>query len=232
MIDRRKIIKHSKWIMLALQLILIAVVGLVSKDVWYSVIISLIGVVFNLLVSYNIGYGFLFGFVYAITNGIIAYYSQIYATFGFMIIMQAPFALYSFYAWQKNKSGEMTVLKNMSIIKFILMVVFIAILFTAGYFLLSWLNSAQTLPDTFFFVFSVTACLLLALRYKMAFIITLLSGVCGTVLWFYEFSSSGIGLSIGVFYAIVTINSIIGVIKNYSKPKRNNIQPSLSEENQ
>lgn len=211
--------KHFKWILLFWQLMLVAIVGAVSKDAWYSIVISLIGVFFNLLVSYNIGYGFLFGFVYAITNGIAAYYSQVYATFGFMIIMQAPFALYSFCSWQKNKNGSETALKSMTPIKMICMIMFIIGLFFASYFLLKALNGEGTLPDTFFFVFSVTACILLAFRYKIAFIITLLSALCGTILWFYLYNSSGVGLSIGVFYAIVSVNSIIGIIKNYGKSK-------------
>lgn len=132
--------KHFKWILLLGQLMLVAIVGAVSKDAWFSIVISLIGVLFNLLVSYNIGYGFLFGFVYAITNGTAAYYSQVYATFGFMIIMQAPFALYSFYSWQKNKNGSETALKSMTPVKMICMIVFIIGLFFASYFLLKALN--------------------------------------------------------------------------------------------
>lgn len=211
--------KDSKWILMLGQLILIAVVGLVCKDVWYSICISLVGVVFNLLVSYNIGYGFLFGFVYAIINGIIAYFSQIYATFGFMIIMQAPFALYSFYIWHKNRNQSETLLKNMTKPKLAIMFAFIVVVAIGSYFLLKALKSAEIIPDTIFFVFSVTACILLALRYKIAFIITLFSGLGGTVLWFYHYASSGVGLSIGVFYLIVTLNSVIGIIKNYGRKK-------------
>lgn len=211
--------KDSKWILMLGQLILIAVVGLVCKDAWYSICISLVGVVFNLLVSYNIGYGFLFGFVYAIINGINAYFSQIYATFGFMIIMQAPFALYSFYIWHKNRNQSETPLKNMTKPKLAIMFAFIVVVAIGSYFLLKALKSAEIIPDTIFFVFSVTACILLALRYKIAFIITLFSGLGGTVLWFYHYASSGVGLSIGVFYLIVTLNSVIGIIKNYGRKK-------------
>lgn len=209
--------KNSKWILMVAQLILIAVVGIVCKDVWYSITISLVGVIFNLLVSCNIGYGFLFGFIYAIINGINAYFSQIYATFGFMIIMQAPFALYSFYIWHKNRNQSETPLKNMSKPKFAIMCAFIAVVAVGSYFLLEALKSAEIIPDTIFFVFSVTACILLAFRYKIAFIITLFSGLGGTVLWFYHYASSDVGLSIGVFYLIVTLNSIIGIIKNYGR---------------
>lgn len=209
----------AKILLLILQIAIIVASGILANDVWYSIVISIVGIIFNMLVSFNISYGFLFGFVYAIINGIYAYYSKIYATFGFMIIMQAPMALYSFYSWFKNKkSGQAeTQLKTMRKKSVFLLCVFMVCIGVASYFLLNSLNSENIIPDTIFFAFSVTACVLLALRYKIAYIITLFSGAGGVVLYSVQMFSSGRGLSIAVFYGLVTVNSIIGVINNYLK---------------
>ena len=205
---------YFKWVLLAVQMIIVAVAGFLGKDEWYVICISLIGLIFNLLVSYNISYGFLVGFVYAILNGVNAYYGKIYATFGFMIIMQAPMALYSFYSWQRNKSvGSIeTTLKNMSLALTLAMVAGMVILGVGSYFLMLAVKSKDIIPDTIFFVFSVSACILLALRFKVAYIVTLLSGLGGTIL----FAVTG-NISLSVFYAIVSINSIIGIVNNYKK---------------
>lgn len=208
---------NFKWILLVLQSILIISIGIISKDMWYSIITSLLGVCFNLLVSYNISYGFIFGVLYAVANGVNAYFGKIYATFGFMVIMQAPVAIYSFYIWQKNKTNNETTLKAMSKLKLTLLTFSIIIIGVASYFLLNALHSENIIPDTIFFVFSVVACILLALRYKIAYIITLLSGLGGTVLWIFQMITTGNGASIAVFYIIVTINSVIAIIKNYYK---------------
>lgn len=206
---------YFKWVLLLLQIAIVALAGVLGKDKWYVICISIIGVVFNLLVSYNISYGFLVGFVYALLNGVNAYYSNIYATFGFMIIMQAPMAIYSFYAWRRNKSSDntnKTVLKIMSTPLKIALVFSMIVVGVASYFMMKALNSADIIPDTIFFVFSVTACIMLALRYKIAYIVTLLSGLGGTVLFAITQN-----ISLSVFYAIVTINSVIAIYTNYKK---------------
>lgn len=83
------------------------------------------------------------------------------------------------------------------------------------YFVLNELNSSSVIFDDIFFVCSVTACLLLAMYYKNAYVITLLSGLFGTVLWTVQFFSIQRGLSVAVFYFIVFINSLIAVNQQY-----------------
>ena len=90
-------------LLLLIQFIIILLSGIFSSDTWYAIGVSIIGVVFNFLVSLNNPVGFLFGFVYAITNGILAYNGQIYATFIFMLFLQAPMALYSFIKLEKKE---------------------------------------------------------------------------------------------------------------------------------
>lgn len=85
------------------------------------------------------------------------------------------------------------------------------------YFVLSLLNSSSVIFDDIFFVFSVTACMMLAFYYKNAYIITLLSGLFGTILWTVQYFDTQQGLSVAVFYLIVLINSIVAVYRQYFK---------------
>ncbi|MEF9960693.1 MAG: hypothetical protein RR448_10015 [Niameybacter sp.] len=80
-------------LLLGVQLLVILLAGIFSKDAGFAIAISLIGICFNFLVSLNQPVGFLFGCAYALTNGMMAYETQIYATFVFMIFIQAPISL-------------------------------------------------------------------------------------------------------------------------------------------
>lgn len=203
--------------LLSLQAVVIALTGLLSGDVWYSIVISLIGVVFNFLVSINQPVGFLFGFAYAITNGALSFYTGVYATFGFMIFLQAPMALYSYFSWGKKQRQGRGELRRMTGKGIVALCISMLTLGTVMYAILGWLNSAAVLVDDIFFVFSVSACLLLAFRYKNAYIVTLLSGLGGTALWTYQMITMNNGFSLSVFYLIVSVNSVIAIYQQYIK---------------
>lgn len=203
--------------LLSLQAVVIALTGLLSGDVWYSIVISLIGVVFNFLVSINQPVGFLFGFAYAITNGALSFYTGVYATFGFMIFLQAPMALYSYFSWGKKQRQGRGELRRMTGKGIVALCISMLTLGTVMYAILGWLNSAAVLVDDIFFVFSVSACLLLAFRYKNAYIVTLLSGLGGTALWTYQMITVNNGFSLSVFYLIVSVNSVIAIYQQYIK---------------
>ena len=78
------------------QLAAVIACGIISKVSAFAVVNASIGAVFNFLVSLNIPLGFIFGTVYAITNGIITFKTRAFATFAFMIFLQAPMAIYSY----------------------------------------------------------------------------------------------------------------------------------------
>ena len=200
--------------LLILQLAAVVASGVISGDAVYAIGNAVIGVVFNFLVSLNFSAGFLFGFIYAVTNGILAYQTKVYATFVFMILLQAPMAIYSFAKWHSKKQADIT-MKVMNRKQISLLCLFMVLLGFIMYFVLYRLNSSSVVFDDFFFVFSVTACLLLAFYYKNAYVITMLSGLFGTVLWSYQYAAAQQGLSVAVFYLIVFINSIIAVYQQY-----------------
>ena len=210
--------KRRYLILLILQLAFIFTAGMISKDSNISIMIALIGVAFNFLVSLNIPYGFLFGVIYAIANGVISFYSSAYASFAFMIFLQAPMAAYSFIAWKKKKTLSDKIMKIMTYPQ---MIVFIILLFLAGnriflilFFITGKIEIGRVF-DVIFFLFSAAACLLLAFCFKSAYIITLLSGIGGTMLWLYHTLADGTGFSLCIFYFIVAINSIIAVHDQY-----------------
>ena len=97
----RSKMEKKNYILLFLQIAAIAVSGVFGGDTTFALITALIGITFNFLVSMNIASGFLFGFVYAVCNGILAWQTNVYATFVFMIFMQAPMALYSLRKWHE-----------------------------------------------------------------------------------------------------------------------------------
>lgn len=206
-------------LILSAQVLAVALTGILAKDVWYSIVIALVGISFNMLVSLNNSYGFLVGFVYAIASGIFAYFSESYATFGFMIIMQAPMAIFSFISWRKSSMENLPALKKINSCKAIILLVSLILVGVASYYLLNWIGGSNILQDSIFFVFSVLACVLLALRYKIAYIITLFSGLGGVLLWTVNMWENGEGVSMMVFYIIVCLNSIFAIWNNYFKKK-------------
>lgn len=202
-------------ILLVLQLVLILIAGIASKDMGFAITVSLIGVAFNFLVSINNPVGFLFGVAYALANGMLAYESHIYATFVFMVFIQAPMAVYSFLNWKKKKESTQSIMKTMTSKQQMLLGGSMLALGVVMYFVLQASNSTSVLLDTIFFVFSVSACFLLAFCYKNAYLITLMSGLGGVVLWTYQMVQTGNGFSVATFYMIVSINSIIAVYEQY-----------------
>ena len=207
---------HKKqMILLVLQLAAVIISGFISGDTLYASANAVIGVIFNFLVSLNFPVGFIFGFVYAITNGILAFHTKVYATFLFMIFLQAPMAIYSFIKWHRKKSSVESEMKIMNKKQLALLGAFMISLGFIMYFVLKKLNSSSVIFDDIFFVCSVSACLLLAMYFRNAYIVTLFSGLFGTVLWVVQYFSTHQGLSVAVFYCIVLINSIIAVCRQY-----------------
>lgn len=201
-------------VLLIIQFAAVIASGVISGDTAYAIVNAVIGVVFNCLVSLNFSAGFIFGFIYAVTNGILAYQTKVYATFAFMIFLQAPMAIYSFIKWYSKKQADIK-MKVMNKKQIALLCSFMLLLGFVMYFVLNRLKSSSVIFDDFFFVFSVTACLLLAFYYKNAYVITMLSGLFGTVLWSFQYFETRQGLSVAVFYFIVLINSIIAVFQQY-----------------
>lgn len=173
-------------VLLIIQFAAVIASGVISGDTAYAIVNAVIGVVFNCLVLLNFSAGFIFGFIYAVTNGILAYQTKVYATFAFMIFLQAPMAIYSFVKWHSKKQADIK-MKVMSRKQIALLSFFMLLLGFIMYFVLNRLNSSSVIFDDFFFVFSVTACLLLAFYYKNAYVITMLSGLFGTVLWSFQY---------------------------------------------
>lgn len=208
----------KQFALLIAQLGAVIAAGFIAGDTLYAGANAAVGVVFNFLVSLNIPAGFIFGFVYAVTNGILAFQTRVYATFAFMIFLQAPMAVYSYVKWKKAKSGTDSQMKIMTRKQLVLLCSLMAVLGLIMYFVLRALGSSSVIFDDIFFVCSVSACLLLAMYFKNAYIITLFSGLFGTVLWTVQYFKTNQGLSVAVFYLIVFINSCIAVYQQY-KPK-------------
>lgn len=207
---------NKKHIMLlVLQIVAVIAAGLISGDTAYASVNAVIGIVFNFLVSLNFSAGFIFGFFYAVTNGILAFQTNVYATFVFMIFLQAPMAIYSFVKWHKKKNSEDSQMKIMNKKQIVTLISFMVALGIVMYFVLNALNSSSVIFDDIFFVCSVSACLLLAMYFKNAYVITLLSGLFGTVLWTVQYLKTSQGLSVAVFYCIVFVNSLIAVYQQY-----------------
>lgn len=93
----------------------------------------------------------------------------------------------------------------------------------ALFFILSALSGTPTignLLDAVFFGFSVASCLLLAFCYKNAYVLTMFSGLGGTLLWGWQMFSNHQGMSLAVFYLIVLINSLLAVREQYGNTYR------------
>ena len=201
--------EKKNYILLFLQIAAIAVSGVFGGDTTFALITALIGITFNFLVSMNIASGFLFGFVYAVCNGILAWQTNVYATFVFMIFMQAPMALYSLRKWHGKKKETEAIMKKMDRRELTSMVVGAIVLFVIMTGILSAINgafNANVLFDTFF--------------YKNAYIVNLGSGIGGTILWLYKAITMETGISMAVFFAIVALNSALAVQQQYGKSSR------------
>ena len=190
--------EKKKYIVLLLQIAAVAAAGVIGGDTLFALVTALIGITFNFMVSMNFAPGFLIGFVYAICNGILAWQTKIYATFVFMIFMQAPMALYSFWKWRGKKKQTETIIAAV----------------------LSKVNGTLDINvffDTFFFVCSAIACIGLAACYKNAYIVNLGSGIGGTILWVFKAVTMGTGISVAVFFLAVAINAAMAIRQQYGR---------------
>lgn len=210
---------RAKYLFLAAaQIAVVILSGILSGDTVFVICNAAIGIIFNFLVSMNIPVGFLFGIAYAVTNGVIAFQTRAFATFTFMIFLQIPMAIYSYIKWKSKKSDER--LKTMTRKQQLITALLTLLLGIVMYFVLKALKSNSVIFDDMFFVFSVCSCLLLAFCFKSAYIITLFSGIFGTVLWTVQYIKLGTGLAVAVFYFIMLLNSIIAVYQQYIKVKK------------
>ena len=214
--------KKQKFLLI-FQLAVIILAGVISKDSFYSVMVAAIGVVFNLFVSLNMPQGFLAGILYALTNGALSWQTGAYASCAFMFLLQAPMAAYSYLSWKKKKEETDQIMRHMTRKGTGML---------AGSMLIGWLVIFFLLPvsdggrgigaalDAAFFVFSMAACLQLAFCYKSAYLVTMLSGLGGTLLWSWKMFEGGSGLSLAVLHLIVLINSLIAVQMQYFSEKK------------
>lgn len=207
--------KKKYALILLSQFIIILFAGFFSKDSLFAILISAVGITFNFLVSIGRPAGFWFGFIYALANGALSFHTKVYAAFAFMIFMQAPMALYSYFSWKRKAINHKQRLKSLSHSGIGCLCIGMCGVLIGLYFLLSRLGSTAVVIDAAFFTCSAAACVLLAICYKCAYIVTLLSGLGGAVLWGYQAAYTGTGFSIAAFYCIVTFNSIIAVYREY-----------------
>lgn len=206
----------KKWtLLLIVQCLLVVLTGFFSGDTWMSCATSVIGIAFNFLVSIHRPIGFLFGFVYALANGFLSFQGEVYATFVFMIFLQAPMSIYSFLTWKKREKQGAASMKKMKWPWVLAMAAAMALCGAGVMAVLAKTGSPAAAPDAVFFVFSVTACLLLAFCYRNAYLVTLLSGLGGVILWTGQMIAGKPGLSVAAFYMIVAVNSIIAVYQQY-----------------
>ena len=195
--------EKKKYIVLLLQIAAVAAAGVIGGDTLFALVTALIGITFNFMVSMNFAPGFLFGFVYAVCNGILAWQTKVYATFVFMIFMQAPMALYSFWKWRGEKKQTETIMRKMNRRELSVTVLGAMVLFGIIAAVLSRVNGTLDINvffDTFFFVCSAIACIGLAACYKTAYIVNLGSGIGGTILWVFKAVTMGTGISVAVFF--------------------------------
>ena len=212
--------EKKNYILLAIQVSMIAAAGLWGGDTPFALITALIGIVFNFLISVNVATGFLFGFVYAICNGILAWQTSVYASFVFMIFMQAPMALYSFRKWSSKKQESDAIMKHMSHGQMSGMLAGMAVLGVVMLGVLAAPNGGVDFGvffDTIFFVCSVTSCIGLAACYKNAYVVCFIGGAGGALLWVWKALTMGTGISMAVFFAFVALNGAIGVYQQYFK---------------
>ncbi len=201
---------------LILQVTIILLVGIIGNDSLFSIINSCMGICFNFLVSINNPIGFIFDIIYAVLNGILSIQTQVYATAFFMIVIQIPMAIYSYISWTRKKQISQSIMKSLNKKQMFIVSIFMILLSLIMYFVLQKLGSSNIIVDDFFFVVTVTSCLLLAFCYKSAYLITFFSGISGSILWLVQMINTGSGLSISVFYIIVTINAIIALFQQYN----------------
>ena len=212
--------EKKKYIVLLLQIAAVAAAGVIGGDTLFALVTALIGITFSFMVSMNFAPGFLFGFVYAVCNGILAWQTKVYATFVFMIFMQAPMALYSFWKWRGEKKQTETIMRKMNRRELSVTVLGAMVLFGIIAAVLSRVNGTLDINvffDTFFFVCSAIACIGLAACYKNAYIVNLGSGIGGTILWVFKAVTMGTGISVAVFFLAVAINAAMAIRQQYGR---------------
>lgn len=210
---KRSILKNKEIILIAVQVFIIVLSGILVQDEFYRIIISAAGIAFNFLVCSGKRFGFVIGMIYALSYGIMSYFDEIYASCVFMLLIQFPSAIISFITWKKqgDNSVKMQRLSNLKRICVALAFISFSIIV---YKILKYVNGSGAVFDAFFFSASFISCILLAIKKKEAYFVILLSGLAGTVLWCYQFFQNGTGLSVLLLNFFVLLNSVRGLAAN------------------
>lgn len=192
------------------EIIVILIAGFVSGDVWYKIIISIAGMAFNFLVSCGKRYGFIVGVCYAAAYAVMSYTENVYASAVFMLFIQLPMGIISFTTWKNSPSGTVK-MKRLSLKKRIAVLFAVVITQVFIYIPLNLINSSSPFFDSFFFAASLISCILLAKKKSEAYIIIMLSGIAGTLLWMSQFILNSTGLSVLLLNFFILINSFRGL---------------------
>lgn len=185
---------------------------LTDEKNWLTLISSLVGVTALIFVAKGLVFGQLLCLVFAIVYGIVSiklrYYSEVITYLG----MSAPAALFSLISWVKNpyKNSEVVSVSVITKRKFILSLVFTAIVTAAFYFILKAINTSELIVSTFSIATSCLASVFSFLRSPYYALAYTLNDVVLIILWSVALFTSVAYLPMVVCFVAFLANDLYG----------------------
>lgn len=213
-IDKTSIPKKNL-IVLAIQLLGICTAGILSGDMWYQMLLSIFGLGFNFFTCFGKRFGFLLGAVYALLYAVMGFGNKIYATAIFMLLVQLPVAVATYFRWNKITGPDEPKMKKFSYRQSAVLIIASLVCAAVIYFVLYMFKSNGPLTDSIFFTITLISCVLLERYYRCAYLFVGLSGIAGIALWSYQLIVNHTGLSLLALYICVFINSLSAVKNHY-----------------
>lgn len=194
---------------------------LTDEKNWLTLVSSLVGVTALIFVAKGLVFGQLLCLVFAIVYGIVSiklrYYSEVITYLG----MSAPAALFSLISWVKNpyKNSEVVSVSVITKRKFILSLVFTAIVTAAFYFILKAINTSELIVSTVSIATSCLASVFSFLRSPYYALAYTANDIVLIILWVIAAMSTISYLPMVVCFVAFLANDIYGYI-NWNSLKR------------
>jgi len=184
------------------------VLTIVCKIYWLSFVASASSILYIVLLSERNLLNFIVGFVSSTSYIVIAYQSLLYGEAIFYLVFDIPMIVVSFIMWKKHMETKYKVETKKLSIKNIFLIVLVSSISVVGYgFFLRAIGGENTFIDALSTVVTLTATILMALRYKEQWFMWIIVYAVSIVLWATTFNLLMLIMSISCF-----ISSFIGYI--------------------
>lgn len=210
----RELIQLSRWgrWFVPTAAIIIIYVCAINNSSWWETLSAIAGLFCVVLVADRKLTNFFWGLINCSLYGLASYNSAFYGDMALNWVLYVPFQFIGLYLWNKNSDYDDCVESkalDSKALSFVVPAVLCAIFLGAS--LLASFNGAHPMLDSSNVVLSVTATILMALRYREQWVCWILVNLTGIGMWTWNLTSgNGEGIAALAMWSAFLVNSCYG----------------------